>query len=175
MKAIFKPEDANKLIVRDADINEASLIINFLDKIKNGATLAAKATFNGNYETNGILFTVEEAPIIPDTPSYISTDVTVTNDSLSLPVFKIDIKPSSTNYTSYKTDVTAWETLKTTLEGLGLNNPSITTDGVIVAENESGLSINATIVIPKNLLQYVNAIDSTVNNFNDNIVLTLGE
>lgn len=175
MKAIFKPEDANKLIVRDADINEASLIINFLNKIKNGATLAAQATFNGNYETNGILFTVEEAPVVPDTPSYIGTDVVVTNDPLNLPVFKMDVKPSSTNYTSYKVDSSVWETLKTVLEGLGLTSPSITADGIITASNDTSAIIEATIVIPKGLFQYVSSLDSTVNNFNDNIVLTLGE
>lgn len=175
MKAIFKPENANKLIVRDADINEASLIINYLDKIKNGATLTAQATFNGNYEVNGILFNIEDAPVVPDTPAYISTTVDITNDLLNLPVFKIDVKASGTNYTSFKTDAAIWDTLKTTLEGLGLASPSITSDGVILADNQSGSIIEATIVLPKGLFQYVNAIDSTVNNFNDNIVLTLGE
>lgn len=175
MKAIFKPEDANKLIVRDADINEASLIINFLDKIKNGATLAAQATFNGNYETNGILFTIEDAPVVPDVPSYIGTSVDVVNDPLDLPVFKITVNPASPNYVSFKVDINAWETLKTTLEGLGLESPSIKVDGTITAANNSGEIITATIVIPKGLFQFVSEVDSTVNNFNDNIVLTLGE
>ena len=175
MKAIFKPEDANKLIVRDADINEASLIINYLNKIKNGATLSAQSTFNGNYEVNGILFTVEDAPVIPDVPSYIGVKADAVNDLLNLPVFKINVKPVSTNYTSFKVDATVWETLKTTIEGLGLESPSITANGQIVAENNSDNIITATIVIPKGLFQYVSEIDSTVNNFSDNIVLTLGE
>lgn len=175
MKAIFKPEDANKLIVRDADINEASLIINFLDKIKNGATLEAQATFNGNYETNGILFSITDAPKSTDTPVCIQTDTIITNDSTNLPVFKIDVKPAGSNYVSYKVDVTVWETFKVLLEGLGLTDVSVTPEGTILASNETGAAISASIVIPRGLFQYVSSIDSTTNNFNDNIVLTLGE
>lgn len=175
MKAIFKPEDANKIIVRDADINEASLIINFLDKIKNGATLEAQATFNGNYETNGILFSVADAPKSTDTPICIPTEAIVTNDTLNMPVFKIDVKSTGANYVCYKVDTTVWETFKVLLEGLGLDNISVTSEGSILADNETGSVISASIVIPRGLFQYVNSIDSTTNNFNDNIMLTLGE
>lgn len=174
MKAIFKPEDANKLIVRDADINEASLIINFLDKIKKGATLEAQAIFNGNYETNGILFTITEKSQPVEVPGYLKINATITNDELNLPLFKITVTPATPSYLSYKIDGSLWAPLKTTLEALGLTNPSISSDGSIIANNETNIPISASIVIPKGLFQYLNVEDSTTNNFNDNLVITLG-
>lgn len=173
MKAIFKPEDANKLIVRDADINEASLIINFLDKISKGATLETKACYNGNYEVNGILFSLADVvdPVI--TPSYIEVAATVINDIANLPVFKIDVKATS-GATSFKIDSTILDTVKATLEGLGLTDVSATTDGVILANNPGDAPISASIVIPKGLFQFVTE-DANTNNFNDNLVITLGE
>ena len=178
MKAIFKPEDASKLIVRDADINEASLIINFLDKIKKGAPLEAQATFNGNYETNGILFSLGEIPDTPEeTPTYLKIEADVTNSQMDLPVFKIKLSPAynADMYMSYKVDITVWDEFKNVLESIGLANPSITPDGVIVADNTTSVIISASIVIPRGLLQYINTVDSTTENFNDTLVVKLGE
>lgn len=176
MKAIFKPEDANKLIVRDADTNEASLISNFLDKIKAGAPLEAQPVYNGNYEVNGLLFTVGAIPVTPvDVTTYIPVKATVTNSLLDLPLFRIKLEPEGSEYTSFKVDESIAEIFKATLTKLKLINISILSDGTIVAENPTESAIAATIVIPRGLFQYVNADNSTLLNFNDNLAIELGE
>lgn len=174
MKAIFKPEDPSKLIIRDADKNEASLIINFLNETKNGAPINTEAIYNGNYEVNGVIFKLDEIPEIVETPTYIQISGEVTNSLEQLPLFKIQLLPTySTNYMSYKIDYTKWDELRLVLEELGLKNPSIGTCGQIVAKNDSGVLVDASIVIPQGLIQYINKNDSTTNNFNDGLVLSL--
>lgn len=174
MKAIFKPEDPSKLIIRDADKNEASLIINFLNEIKNGAPINTEAIYNGNYEVNGIIFKLDKAPEITEMPTYIQISGEVTNSLDKLPLFKIQLTPTySTNYMSYKIDYTKWDELRLVLKELGLKNPSIGTCGQIVAKNDSGVLVDASIVIPQGLIQYINKNDSTTDNFNDSLVLSL--
>ena len=174
MKAIFKPEDPSKLIIRDADKNEASLIINFLNEIKNGAPINTEAIYNGNYEVNGVIFKLDEIPEIVETPTYIQISGEVTNSLEQLPLFKIQLLPTySTNYMSYKIDYTKWDKLRLVLEELGLKNPSIGICGQIIAKNDSGVLVDASIVIPQGLIQYINKNDSTTNNFNDGLVLSL--
>lgn len=177
MKAIFKPEDANKLIIRDADTNEASLIVNFLEKIKNGASLDTTAIFNGNYEINGILLSLgsvpTEEPVETDTNIQVKADVT--NNLSDLPLFKIELKQAyGDSYMSYKVNYEKWDQVKTVLEGIGLQNVSITTDGVITAENPGNMVVPSTqIVIPKGMLQYLNKCDSSTSNYNDTLVIDI--
>lgn len=177
MKAIFKTEDANKLIIRDADSNEASLIISFLNKIKEGAPLDTTAIYNGNYEVNGLLLSLGsiEEPVEQETDTHIQIRAEVTNNKSDLPLFKIELKQAyGDNYLAYKVDFEKWESVKTILEGLGLQNASITSDGVITAENTSEVTVPAaTILIPKGLIQYLNKVDSTTTNYNDDLVISI--
>lgn len=174
MKAIFKPEDANKLIVRDADTNEASLITNFLDKIKLGAPLEAQPVYNGNYEINGVLLTVGDVPAEkPEVTIYLPVEATVTNDLINLPLFRIKVKALDTECTSFKVDEMLFDSFKALLEKLKLENISVLPDGTITAENNTGTAISATIVIPRGLFQYVNASDSSTLNYNDNLAIDL--
>lgn len=176
MKAIFKPEDARKLIVRDADINEASLITNFLGSIKKGASLEAQPAYNGNQEVNGIVFTVGAEPDTPvESTLYIPVEASITNDLLNLPLLKIKITATDPSYTSFKVDEKLFESFKDVLTKLKLENVSITSDGTIVAENNTEAPITAMVVIPRGLLQYVNSNDSSTLNFNDNATISLGE
>lgn len=175
MRALFKQEDPNVLIIRDADWNEASLLIKYLDSIKNGASLAAKAAYNGNQEVNGIVFTITEKQVDPETESFIKVNATITNNALDLPVFRIQLAPESENYKSFKIDSTKWSDLKSILGDLGVEDLSITPQGDVVGANRSGVIVEGTIVIPKGLLQYVDIITDTTNNYNDSLIITLGE
>ncbi len=175
MRALFKQEDPNVLIIRDADWNEASLLIRYLDSIKNGASLDAKAAYNGNQEVNGIVFTVTEKPVDPVVDTYIKVNALVTNSVLDLPVFRIQLLPESENYKSFKVDTAKWADLRETLGALGVEDLSITPQGDIVGVNRSGFVIEGTVVIPRGLLQYVDVVSSTTNNFNDLLALTLND
>ena len=77
MRAIFKPDEPTKLIVRDADVNEVSLIQYFMNTVKSGGTLTADTRFDLNDKPAGILFTATAkseggegtlGPTIPDKP-----------------------------------------------------------------------------------------------------------
>ena len=175
MKAIFKQENPNVLIIRDADKNEASLLIGYLNKIKQGADIISKAAFNGNQEVNGIVFEVKEKIVEPETRVSIKVNATVTNRPEDLPVFRIELLPESSNYNSFKVDTEKWNDLKAVLETLGVVNLSITSGGDIVGANYSGVIVDGVIVIPSGLLQYVDLVNATTNSFNDNVKVILGE
>lgn len=174
MKAIFKPEKADVLIIRDSDANEASLISNFLRKIENGASVDFKAAYNGNQEINGLVLTVSEVPEKElDIPTHIKIVADVTNDEANYPLFRIEVRPENENFMSYKLDSDKWEILKTLFEGIGLVDASITPDGIITARNDSGSFITSNLVIPKGLFQYLNAEDSSVLNYNESLIIKL--
>lgn len=174
MKAIFKPENADVLIVRDSDVNEASLISNFLRKIENGASVDFRAAYNGNQEINGLVLTVSEVPEKElDIPTYIKIVADITNDEANYPLFRIVVKPEDEKFMSYKLDSDKWEILKTLFEGVGLVNASITPDGIITAQNDSGSFITSNLVIPKGLFQYLNSEDSSVLNYNESLIIKL--
>ena len=175
MRALFKQENPNILIIRDADWNEASLLMRYLDNIKNGASLDAKAAYNGNQEVNGIVFTITEKEPVPETDSYIKVKATITNDSLNLPVFRIQLASESENYNAFKINQDKWTDLKLVLSALGVADLSITPKGDIVGANRSGVVVEGTVVIPKGLIQYVDVVTSTTNNFSDALTITLGE
>ena len=176
MRALFKPENPNVLIIRDADWNEASLLVRYLENIKGGANLEAKAAYNGNQEVNGIVFTITEKEKQPvDVETFIKINAKITNDSSNLPVFRIELTPESVNYNSFKIDENAWNNLKLVLNALGVTDLSITPSGDIVGVNLSGIAVEGTITIPRGLLRYVDIVSSTTNNFSDSLVITLGE
>lgn len=72
MRAIFKPDDPTKLIIRDADTNEVSLIKYFMSIISNGGELLADTRFDLNDNPAGILFTAKpnDCHVDPDDPVY---------------------------------------------------------------------------------------------------------
>lgn len=175
MRAIFKQEDPNILIVRDADWNEASLIIRYLDSIKNGAVIETKASYNGNQEVNGIVFTIKETEVKPAEDFYVSMKAEVVNDPEDLPVFRITLSSEQNIFNAFKVDNAKWNDFKEVLSALGLTDISITPSGDIVAANLSGITVGGTIVVPKGLLQFVDVLHDTTNNYSDSLVISLGE
>ena len=173
MRALFKQENPNVLIIRDADWNEASLLIRYLDNIENGASLEAKAAYNGNQEVNGIVFTVKTEQEQPIIKKYINIKAIVTNDVENLPVFRIRLLPEEVNFTSFKLDESKWAELKEVLDVLGVTDLSITSQGDIVGANTSGSVITGTIVVPKGLLQFLDSSEGTVDNYNSSLAVTL--
>ena len=60
MRALFKPEDGNVLLVRDADFNESTLLRSFCDKIKKGATIEVQERNTGvNDLLTGIVLMIQ--------------------------------------------------------------------------------------------------------------------
>lgn len=175
MRALFKQEDPTVLIVRDADWNEASLVVKYLESIKNGATLEAKAAYNGNQEVNGIVFTATAKEVKPDTGLFIKVKATVTNATEYLPVFRIQLAPESDSYLPFSLDEDKWAGFKAVLEGLGAEDLSITPQGDIVGSNKTGAAFEGSIVVPRGLLRFVNSLDGTTNIYNDSLDIDLAE
>nr|DAW53749.1 MAG TPA: protein of unknown function (DUF4925) [Caudoviricetes sp.] len=176
MRALFKPEDGNVLLVRDADINESTLLRNFCNKVKNGAVIEVQERNTGvNDLLTGLVFTVTEAETPVDVPSYISIVSTVVNKTTELPLFSIDFKPENANYLQFKVDISKWALLKYDLEALGLTNVTLTSEGNIIASNDSLDIVRGVITVPKGLFQYVNKLDASVNNFSDITEIVLGD
>lgn len=174
MKSLFKPENSSVLIIRDADLNEAMLLKNFLLKVENGADVKFEAAYNGNHEMNGLVLTVSEVPEKKlDIPTYIPITVNVINDEAHYPVFGLNVNPADEKYIGYKIDEAKWGLVKTLFEGIGLTNASISPDGNITARNDSGSFITSSLVIPKGLFQYLNTEDSSVLNYNESLVIRL--
>lgn len=173
MRALFKQEDPNVLIIRDADWNEASLLIRYLDNIKDGAKIETKAAYNGNQEVNGIVFTIDTKKPEPAGDTFIKVNAEVTNDDMDLPVFRIQLSTESENYNPFKIDESRWADFKEVLETLGITDLSITTQGDIVGANTTGAVISGTIVIPKGLVRYVDTVTGLTNVYSDSLSITL--
>lgn len=176
MRALFKPEDGNVLLVRDADFNESTLLRNFSNKVKNGAVIEVQERNTGvNDLLTGLVFTVKDSITPVPTPSYISTNSTVKNSLIDLPLFSIEVKADNENYTLFKYDTDIWAVLKLNLESLGLTDVTITSNGLILGNNETSSVISGSITLPKGLFQFVNRVDASVYNFNDDQEIVLGE
>lgn len=176
MRALFKPEDGNVLLIKDADFNESTLLHNFSNKVKNGATIEVQERNTGvNDLLTGLVFIVKEADVPVDVPSYISIVSTVVNKTTELPLFSIDFKADNENYIQFKVDISKWALLKYDLEALGLTNVTITSEGKVIANNGGLDIIRGVITIPKGLFQYVNKLDASVNNFSDIAEIVLGD
>lgn len=174
MRALFKPENGDVLLIKDADINESTLLHNFSEKIKNGASLEVEERNTGiNDMVTGMVFTVKEAVDPSTIPNNISITSTVINSKLNLPLFEIDILPEDDNFIHFKVNECKWGVLKCTLESLGLSGATITSEGKIIAKNSGEDIITGSVTIPEGLFQFVNKEDASVNNFNSELEISL--
>jgi len=179
LKAIFKPDDSNVLVLRDGDTNEIALVKIFLDKLRAGHSVEIKERIGITGDLCGMILKLSDEPINPDDPdipvepAYIDIVTDVVNDFSNLPLFKLSIISVLPEYVGLKIDLKVWALLKEELIDLGLDTPSITSDGVIIAENITGDVIVGNVIIPEGLINYVGPEEMT-NYYNAELEIELG-
>ena len=91
MKSLFKPENSSVLIIRDADLNEAMLLKNFLLKVENGADVKFEAAYNGKYNVTRVL----DASGVNTITEILYLSLEIRNDELFIGEYnvgKVDVK-----------------------------------------------------------------------------------
>lgn len=176
MRALFKPEDGNVLIIKDADFNESTLLHNFFNNFKGGNySVEVQERNTGIHDSlTGLVFKLVEQEKPIEVITYIKTNQKVTNIDETLPLFMIEFTPDNSNYLNFKVDISKWALFKLRLEDLGLTDVTITNDGKVIGNNGTGAAINGIVTVPKGLFQFVNRLDSSVSNFSDIVELVLG-
>lgn len=161
MRALFKPTEADKIIISGADYNEQTLITEFVNKASNGFSLSAEKRYDFNNEIDGLVISLKEI-IVDPTEEYIYlpfANITQGNDDSR--VFKLTFEPdSSSGYTIFKYDTDAYNQVKASLEALGLQDVEISSHFEIIARNETGGAVFGTLEIPKGLFQMINSEDN---------------
>lgn len=176
MKALFKPADADKIIISGADVNEATLISQFINKCNDGLSLKAESRYDFNNEIDGLVIKlVAKEPEKPEEEEnkYLPfVDVFQRNDANRL--FKIDFEVDNDGeYYIFNYDRELFFKLKDELEALGVQDVEMDSKFDIVGRNDTSGSIFGTIEIPAGLFRMINRDTGKTNIYSDAMVLEL--
>lgn len=176
MRAVFKPAEADKIIISGADINEISLISQFVNRGKN-ASIEAEARYDFNNEIDGLVIKIGPK---------INTGIPVEEDPIYLPfvdfhqrndanrLFKLDFEvDNGGGYYIFKHDRELFLELKKQIENLGISNVEIDCKFDIIGINNTGGSIFSKITIPRGLFRMINKNDGKTNYYSDEFEIEL--
>lgn len=187
MRAIFKPDDPKKLIVRDADVNEVSLINYFIGLTQDGGSVTAETRYDLNDKPAGILFTAKDKEETEkEDPVYVKVNPSKILNDGTIVSFILDVEHE--NVVPYSIDAKLWENLKLRLENLGLVDVDIVTvnseeseeskinvDPRITAMNPTGRPVDTIFEVPAEFVRYVDRDTNKTNVYSQIFTVILRE